>query len=79
MIDKELLMDAYSKLNEILKIQCNDGNWNYDPYQHGMANGLILAKYLMDRIEPKYLDAPKRWLKDVEWRKVKIPSATPNI
>ena len=51
-------------LREMTAVQCSNGNWNYDPYMHGMANGMIFALSLFDGGEPKYLDAPKQWLKD---------------
>lgn len=51
-------------LENIIKIQCSDGNWNYDPYMHGMANGLILAASIMYDKDPNYLQAPVEWLKD---------------
>lgn len=35
-------MDERIKAVEIqVKIQCSNGNWNYSPYMHGMANGMI--------------------------------------
>ena len=52
------------ELNEVVKIQCSSGNWNYDNYMHGMANGLILARAIMLGVEPKFLEAPKKWLKN---------------
>lgn len=51
-------------LRDVTQVQCNNGNWNYDPYMHGMANGMIFALSLFDTGEPKYLDAPAEWLKD---------------
>jgi len=52
------------KFRNLVKIQCSNGNWNYDPYMHGMANGMILALAMMDGTEPKYKTAPKKWLRD---------------
>ena len=48
-----------------VKIQCSNGNWNYDPYMHGMANGLICALATMKGEEPQYLSAPEKWLCDL--------------
>ena len=31
-------------LNDVIDVQCSDGNWDYDPYMHGRANGLLLAR-----------------------------------
>jgi hypothetical protein len=51
------------KLRDLVKTQCSDGNWNYDPYMHGMANGLICALAVLEGKEPKYMDAPSGWLR----------------
>jgi len=51
-------------LREMVDIQCRDGNWNYDRYMHGMANGMIFALSLFDNKEPEYLEAPEEWLED---------------
>lgn len=55
-------MKEIEQLRDLTKIQCAHGNWNYDPYMHGMANGMILALSIMEGTEPKYLDAPEQWL-----------------
>lgn len=60
----ETLDGKIAELEEIVKIQLQDGNWNYDPYMHGMANGLILALALLKDEEPKFLKAPAEWLKN---------------
>ena len=49
-------------LRDLTQIQCSDGNWNYDPYMHGMANGMILALSLFEGGEPEYLESPTEWL-----------------
>ena len=58
---------ALEQLKDIVKIQTMDGNWNYDPYMHGMANGLILAQAIMEGKEPKYLNAPIQWLSEYKF------------
>ena len=55
------------KLDDLVKVQCSSGNWNYDPYMQGMANGLILAQSLFKGNEPKFLEAPEEWLKDIPY------------
>lgn len=52
------------QLGDVTAIQVSTGNWNYNEYMHGMANGLILALAIMQDREPEYLTAPKQWLKD---------------
>ncbi len=54
------------KIKNMVAIQCSSGNWNYDPYMHGMANGMILIEAMIEGKEPQYLDAPKKWLKDIK-------------
>lgn len=52
------------KLNNLIDIQCSDGNWNYDAYMQGMANGMILARSVFTDEDPQFLEAPKAWLSD---------------
>ncbi len=57
--------NSVEALKEAVKIQTSDGNWNYEPYMHGMANGLIFALSLFEENKeggPEYLEAPKEWL-----------------
>ena len=58
------LTEAVSKLEDLIKIQMQSGNWDYSPYQHGMANGLILAKSVFTNKDPEFLDQPKKWLRE---------------
>ena len=55
------LQKSIDALRDLLAIQCSDGNWNYDPYMHGMANGMILAMSLFDGDRPNYLSPPEQW------------------
>ncbi|MBT7082056.1 MAG: hypothetical protein HN929_11450 [Chloroflexi bacterium] len=61
MKDQELV----EKLRGVKNVQCTHGNWDYDPYMRGMANGLILAVSVLDDTQPEYLDAPTQWLRDL--------------
>ena len=56
--------DIVKVLQEMTDIQCSDGNWNYDAYMHGMANGMIFALSIFRGNQPEYLEAPDKWLKD---------------
>ena len=55
-------LDVINSIDELVNIQCSDGNWNADPYMHGMANGMILIQSIINGKNPEFLDAPKRWL-----------------
>lgn len=57
--------ESISSLKDLLEIQSMNGNWNYDPYMHGMANGMILALSLFQEGIPDYLEAPDVWLVDI--------------
>ena len=54
--------DKIKDISDLVKLQCSNGNWNYDPYMHGMANGLILALATLTNEEPAYLEKPDKWL-----------------
>jgi UDP-glucuronate decarboxylase len=56
--------DVESILNELVDVQSSHGNYDFDPYMFGLANGLILAKSTMMNIKPKFLKPPDRWLID---------------
>jgi len=60
------LTTRFNNLEEIIEVQCRDGNWNRDSYMHGLANGLILAYAILNNEEPKFLQPPTKWLKDQE-------------
>jgi len=64
-IDRLLATQArVEALDGLLKIQCSDGNWNYDRYMFGMANGMIVAQATILNVEAVFLTAPKEWLRD---------------
>lgn len=49
-------------IQSLVELACTDGTWNYDPYFHGMANGMILYLSIMEDKEPEFLSAPDEWL-----------------
>lgn len=60
----EEVTECIKKLEELTEIQCKHGNWDYDPYMHGMANGMLFALALFKHDRPEYLKPPEKWLKD---------------
>lgn len=59
------LTDLERRLGEfkdLVRIQCSTGNFDYDGYMHGMANGMLLAEAVLEGREPEYKVAPERWL-----------------
>lgn len=45
-------------LKNIIGIQCQDGNWNYNEYMRGLANGLLLAESVLTNEEYRPFDRP---------------------
>ena len=65
-MDEPTLEQIKKSLDGLIAVQCAEGNWNYDAYMHGLANGLILARSIIDNNSPAFLKAPKTWLRDAE-------------
>lgn len=64
---KKSIKQRIKDLDAVIKVQCSDGNWNYDEYMHGLANGLLVAQAIIKATEIQHvnlLTAPKKWLKD---------------
>lgn len=55
---------AVESLENMVAIQCSDGNWDYNEYMYGMANGMVLALATLKGEDPIYFDRPKEWLED---------------
>jgi hypothetical protein len=60
-----MLYKEVSKLMQTIEVQCSDGNWNFDPYMHGMANGMIYSLSVITGDSPEFLTAPEVWLCDM--------------
>lgn len=48
-------------LKDVLKVQLTPGNWDYDPYMHGMTNGIILCLSILEDTHPQFKEAPDKW------------------
>lgn len=58
-------MDDVTKLQhlrDVYDIQKGDGNWNHDPYQFGMFNGLELAMSIIEDRPVNFKDKPAKWI-----------------
>ena len=58
------LEEIKNTMRDLINVQCSSGNWNYDEYMHGMANGMLLMMSIVDGSQPEFLEAPESWLKD---------------
>ena len=55
-----LLKKQLQAMDDVIKIQCSDGNWNCDSYMHGMANGMIMMRSMFSSKSPEFLDKPEK-------------------
>jgi len=55
-------VDRIKQLRDIVAIQCSPGNYDYDEYMWGMANGLILALAIIENNETEYIDKPEKFI-----------------
>ena len=51
-----------AKMKGMLEVQGREGKWNYDPYSHGMYNGMEFMVALVEGRNPVFLKAPEKWL-----------------
>lgn len=65
---RRAVLDGYRErlgaLNDQLRVQLSQGNWDYDGYMHGLANGMVLAAATMRGEDPAFLEAPPVWGRD---------------
>jgi hypothetical protein len=54
--------DNIQKMKNVLEQQGKRGTWDYDPYMHGMYNGMELMMALAEGRDPDYREAPEEWL-----------------
>lgn len=55
-------MEKFEIGREMLGVQGASGNWDYDPYMHGLYNGMEFMLSLVEEREPFLRSAPKKWL-----------------
>ncbi len=48
-------------LQQVVDLQCQPGNWDYDSYNRGFANGLMLALSAMTGLGYEPLLEPERY------------------
>lgn len=51
-------------VRHMLDVQGQTGNWDFDPYMHGLYNGIEFALSILEKREPKFKSAPEKWLAD---------------
>ena len=63
-----------NEIGEVHEVQGSHGNWNYDPYMHGMYNGMELCSAIVKGVEPKFKKAPKKWIAEIRGADTKTAS-----
>lgn len=58
---KALGLDHWSETQSLLTVQGMPGNWDYDPYMHGMYNGMELILAVVEGRETAFRSAPGVW------------------
>lgn len=56
--------ERLESLDELVRVQLSQGNWDYDGYMHGLANGMVLAAATVRGEDPEFLEAPAVWGRD---------------
>lgn len=54
--------ERIEQLKDLIATQCDNGNWDYDEYMFGMANGMILALSVIEESDPQFLNAPELFI-----------------
>ncbi len=58
-MDKRII----ENIEDVVNIQKSSGNWDYDPYMHGLLNGMLFIQSFVSGESFDPYDAPKRWTK----------------
>lgn len=53
---------------EMLEVQGGVGTFNYSSYDHGLYNGMEFMLSLIEKREPNFRDAPKKWLHEGKFK-----------
>lgn len=75
-VKKRDMGEVLQQINEMLRIQGNKGNWDYDPYMHGMYNGMELIVSIVEGREPVFRNAPEAWKKDIKTEPLEVACET---
>lgn len=56
-------------INDLIKIQGADGDWNDSAYMCGLYNGLLLARSVITNESPDFRNVPREtlWFKFKKW------------
>jgi hypothetical protein len=52
-------------MKTMIEIQGRDGNWDYDPYMHGLYNGMEMMLSIAEGRGPVFRKAPEVWRSEI--------------
>ncbi len=58
--------EQLKKLDDLIAVQADHGNWDYSEYMYGLLNGMILARAVLGEANPDYPDRPEQWIQDFD-------------
>lgn len=62
--------DKLYQAKNLTQIQGDNGNWDYDPYMHGLYNGMELILAIFEERDPMLRDVPDKWIRgELGWHK----------
>ena len=61
-------MKEFEVGREMLEVQGRSGNWDCDPYMHGLYNGMEFMLSMIEQREPQFRNAPKKWLSESRFK-----------
>ena len=64
--NKDINCGILKTAKDLLAVQGADGNWNHDPYMHGLYNGMEFIISLYENRTPIFRDAPEKCVDKLE-------------
>lgn len=65
-VEMSELEKSIKVLDDLISVQSDSGNWDYNEYMYGLLNGMLLAKAVLTDNNPPYPDRPGTWMQDTE-------------
>ncbi len=59
----EIGKSKIEQMENVINIQSDDGNWNYNPYMLGMLNGMLIIQSIITGRDPDFKNPPDEWLR----------------
>lgn len=60
-MNKKTFKRIQKNVDDVIRTQKMDGNWNYSSYMQGLLNGMMLIESIVFLKEYRPYDRPKKW------------------